>query len=528
MGTIFYLYKHTLKNRIRIALHKPVTYFYIVLFVVYFVMILFSLKVMLEAYEVASPSGMAAVMTAFSFWMIPGNLIAYAKRRGLIYKRSDVHFLFPTPISPKKILLYAHLRTMPTQLIMNLVIALFGGILFRVSWWQLCIYFVFSILIENLIESSIMLLLYGSERISESGRKTVIAAAYGLVGALVVIGFFFYFKETSLSGGNSVLTMAGSFLHSNAVQMVPFIGWYVSVLHLIFVGPTARHLIGTAAYLVFGTVLVVLAFRMKCTGAYFEDAMKFADDYEDLVESRKKGNTNKKLGKKQKFNSASIVYKGSGARAIFYRQLLEYKKNKFFIFDTSTLVALIAGIGCVFLYRKHEMGGLAQFMLPGMSAYLIFCFTALSGKWGKEIASPYTYLIPDSAFAKLWYATAMQHVQAVVNGILITLPGAVVMKLSPLTVILSVAFYVVLNANKLYALAVAEAAVGNVLGTMGKQLFQMFIQGAVIGFAALGAAVGMMLGGINLAYLLMILFLTAATAVFMVIAAWNFYKMETA
>ena len=174
------------------------------------------------------------------------------------------------------------------------------------------------------------------------------------------------------------------------------------------------------------------------------------------------------------------------------------------------------------------MGELTPFMIPGVSAYVIFIFTTLSGKWAKEIASPYTYLIPDTAFRKLWYATAIQHIQALINGLLLTLPGAVVMGMSPLTAALCVVFYVVLSANKLYALAVAEALTGNILGRVGRQLFQLFIQGIVIGFAFLGAFVGFLAGGLNLAYFLMIVFLTLATVLFMLAAALNFYKLETA
>lgn len=123
---------------------------------------------------------------------------------------------------------------------------------------------------------------------------------------------------------------------------------------------------------------------------------------------------------------------------------------------------------------------------------------------------------------------SQQHIQNLVNGCLITLPGAVVMKMDPVTTLLCIVFYAVLSANKLYALAVAEAALGGTLGRVGKQMFQLFIQGFVILFAVIGALVGMALGSVALAYLLMDLFLLAATLVFMVLATLNFYRMESA
>lgn len=523
MGAIGYLYRRTLANRVKTALHKPVTYFYIVLFVFYMAFLPASLKVLVEEAGVDSPGGMAGVLTVFAFWVIPGNLIAYAKRKGLIYRSSDVHFLFPSPVSPKRVLMYAHLKTLPVQTVVNLFVIICGAVLFHVPGWKLAVYFLFSMGVENVLEASIMILLYGTERLEERQRGLVRKAAYGLVGILAVIGLAFYFRE-----GMSLQT-AVHFLHSDAVQLVPVVGWYIAAIHLLFTGATAVNITGTALYLVLVAAAVMAALRMKCTGAFYEDAIKFAEDYEEVLENRRQGGTEKRLGKKQKFGKASVQWKGKGARAIFYRQLLEYKKARFFIFDFTTLFALGAGIVIPWLYvREGGFGAFTPFVIPAVSAYLIFVFTTLNGKWAKELKSPYTYLIPDSSFRKLVNATAIQLIQSLVNGLLITLPGAVVMGLSPVTTLLCVLGYTALSANKLYALAVAEIAVGGVLGATGKQLFQMLIQGIVIGAAATGALLGGMAGGVNLAYLIMDVFLLLFTAAFMVIASLNFYKLETA
>ena len=151
----------------------------------------------------------------------------------------------------------------------------------------------------------------------------------------------------------------------------------------------------------------------------------------------------------------------------------------------------------------------------------------MTGKWARELKSPYTYLIPDGTFKKLWYATAIQNIQYVINGCLMVLPIAFVSKMSPLLAILTVVFYVVLSANKLYAFAVAEIVTGNVLGTTGKQLLQLFIQGMAIGMAAMGGVFGHMLGGVIVSYILMDLFLILYTGIFMVISALNFNRLES-
>ncbi len=527
MGAIGYLYRHIFKNRVRMALRKPVTYVYVVVILFYICVLPYSLQMAAQTYAMDSPSGMAAVLALLAFWTIPANLSAYARRKGLVYQNCDVHFLFPSPVSPKCILLYAHMRTLLLMVLLNLFAVACGRVMFRVEVWKLAVYFVFAVGVENVLEGGFMLLLYGSERLHENGRKMVVWGARALVWVLLLLGIYTYLKE-GLSFGSVV-----DFLHSDGVQLVPVIGWYIAVVHLLFTGATTVNVIGSILYALLFLVTVFLAMRMKCTGAFYEDAIHFAEDYEEVMVSRRQGNMDKKLGKKQKFGKASVTWKGHGAKALFYRQLLEYKKSKYFIFDVNTVVALLAGVGLAWLYTREGgfgelgiFGPLEDFAVPAVSAYLVFVFTSLSGKWGKELLSPYTYLIPDTPFHKLLYATAMHHVQNLVNGCLITIPTALVMGMSPLIVVLSILFYAILSANKLYALAVAEAVVGGTLGRTGKQIFQLFLQGIVIMMAVTGGILGMNLGGIRLAYVMMDVFMALATIVFMVIATLNFCKLE--
>lgn len=525
MRAVCYLYARTMVNRVRKSLRRPVTYLYLAIFLFYITALPFSLKMILTQANLDSPEGMAAVLTVFAFWMIPGNLIAYAKRRGVVYRNSDVHFLFPSPVAPKVVLLYAHIRTLAVQLLLNFCVVLYGRMMFHADIWRLAVYFLFSVVLENLLEGSIMLLLYGSEKMGKDHRDLVVKASYGLVLILVLMGIYAYLQKGLSWGAFS------DFLHSDMVQMVPIVGWYIAVVHLLLTGATAVNTAAAVCYFLLLVLVMTAAWRMKCTGAYYEDAMKFAEDYEEVLESRRQGVTQRRLGKKQKFGKAGVRWRGHGARALFYRQLLEYKKSRFFIFDGGTVAAVLAGVGVAWLYLRE--GGfeflkeLEPFVIPIVASYVIFVFTALNGKWAKELASPYTYLIPDTPFRKLMNATAMQHLQSLAGGILITLPGAVVMKMPLYQAALCVVFYVVFSANKLYALAVVEAAAGSGTGRIAKQLLQMLVQSLAAMAAVMGAMAGYSLGGTVPAYVMMDVCLALFTSIFIVLATLNFYKMET-
>lgn len=167
MKAILYLYFRTFTNRLKKAVRKPITYFYLILVLVYAVLIPITFRTTAANMNMDSPSGITAVFTVFAFWVIPANLNAFAKRKGLLYRSSDIHFLFPAPVSPKQILLYAHLRTLPTTLIMNLFMTVAGGYIFRVEWWKMLLYFLFSVIVENILEAGIMILVYGNEKLDE-------------------------------------------------------------------------------------------------------------------------------------------------------------------------------------------------------------------------------------------------------------------------------------------------------------------------------------------------------------------------
>ena len=70
--------------------------------------------------------------------------------------------------------------------------------------------------------------------------------------------------------------------------MIPLIGWELAVMRLLILGPSTVNVVCTVLYILSFVLLVVLAWKMPCTGQYYEDAMKFADDYQEARKKSKK------------------------------------------------------------------------------------------------------------------------------------------------------------------------------------------------------------------------------------------------
>ena len=130
MKSFVYLYKRTIINRIRKALKRPVTYVAIVFFVLYIAMIFQSLSFSMEAGNFNTIDNLVTMLSITIFWLIPGNLISYAKRKGLLFRPSEVHFVFSAPVSPKMVLMFAGVKSFAINILIGLVINSNSALLF--------------------------------------------------------------------------------------------------------------------------------------------------------------------------------------------------------------------------------------------------------------------------------------------------------------------------------------------------------------------------------------------------------------
>lgn len=523
MSALGYLFRTKLKNQIKKSLKKPVTYIYLLVGLVYIGYILFFISNAPEIFssmqEFLAPVGLVYFLSIIAFVLIPANLITYAKRKGLIFTKADVHFLFTAPVNPKIPLCYAQMKNLLSGAFMSIFLVIIGIWMFHVPLWKMLVYYIFSVIIEGALETSMMVILYANERLTLNTLKKIGYLLYAVLGSLILLGAYLIITK-----GFSMQTAQILFDHP-MLQCIPIIGWQIAVVRLLFLGPDILNICGTFLYCASTIALIAAAIKMKCTGEYYEDAMKFADDYAKAIEKSRKGEVYVKS--KKYLAKAEIVYKGYFGKAIFYRQLLEYKKNRFFIFGISTLCSLGAGILICFILKEKDraMPGL-EFIIPGVMAYVVFIFSGYTTKWLKELENPYLFLIPDTPLKKLWYATAMEHVRSLIDGCLIAIPGSLMLKLPFVQVILLVLLYVCLQANKLYLKVLSEVLVGNVLGSVGKQFFLLFGQAICFGFGIAGAALGAVFISMETGFLLMVIITAAVTFVIGMASSTLFERME--
>ena len=300
---------------------------------------------------------------------------------------------------------------------------------------------------------------------------------YGLLACFVAIALFLLYRE------GFRWDVVFQYLDSPWLCLVPIIGWSLAVMKLIVLGPSAVTVIGTVLYAVSFLLLVAMAARMRCTGQYYEDAEKFADDYQEAQRRNKTGEV-AFVGKKKKYKTARVEYRGGGASAIFYRQLLEYKKERFFIFGFVTLVFLAGGLLTGWLTMREgdamQSAVWRHYLIPGILMYLGFIFSGYKTRWAKELENPYVFLIPDSGFKKMWYATVIDHIRAAVHGLLFVVPAMIGMRMSWWYLPVYLVMQVCMNAVFLYSNTVCRYLLGNVVGDTLLRSLHMIIAWLVI------------------------------------------------
>ena len=522
MKALWYVTKRSMVNQIKKAIKKPVTYLILAVALLY-VFLFGSLFIgWRESGSFTSERSLVTILTVGTVFTFFSNFVTYAKKKGIIFKPSHAHFIFTAPINPKVILLMGAMKNFLLGAVLIPVFFFAEMYVFQIGFFKAFLLSVVVFLLETILEGSLIIFLYANERLSTKITTVLCRGIYVFLFAVVAVGVF-YFQKYGIH-----FESIYRFVDYPIIQMLPVVGWNIALYRLILLGPTTGNVICSILYLLSVAGMFYVAKTMKCTGEYYEDAAKFADDYAEFYKRNKSGEMVFTVGQKKKFKKTKIVqYKGTGAKAIFYRQLQEYKKERFFIFGGMTVAAIVADVVMIW-FLKGKFNAPPEVLLLGLIAYITFVATGYTGKWEKELKTHYLYLIPDSPIRKLWYATLMEHIRSLIDGIVLCVPIGLVWKMPIGYIVMSVVIYAVLQANKLYMRVFAESVIGLSLGTTGRQFVYMLFQSAILGMGiTFGVVTGIFLG-MFWVFPILILYCMLMMIFIMLLASARFEKMEQA
>ncbi|MTI80414.1 MAG: hypothetical protein FH758_05940 [Firmicutes bacterium] len=457
------------------------------------------------------------VMTALLLY----NLYRGTKESSTFFSMGDVHLLFPSPISPKKILLYNMIKQSLLMFVIYGVVlfALFPTLTDIVSVNYHYIGFMYMGYVS-------FVLLFGPLNflVFAAGTKYKIQSMlrgmiYALIGAVVlyVIGSMVYY-DSALQG-----LMQG--LNVWYINYLPVVGWSRAVFMTAITGYSSFSLVALLLQilLIIGTVF----YSYRLADDYYEDVLKATEDKGLRIKNKK--NIKQNQIPKLRFRKGKVEVKkvGTGPWAFVWRMMMEYKRTDLHpYFGLVTVLLLVVGI-TVGYFTKNADTDLPVYIVNGVLAYVLFILSAVKAG-GSELAKPYVFLIPGSYMQKIIAINAMDIIRMAINATIMNLALWIMLKPSLLLMIIMTLFvtsFYILNISSNFVVrlifpnAIDQKALFPLLILL--QVIFLLIPGTIVGglLAAIFQSALVFFAGVALANLIVI-------SVLLVYANVIFEKLE--
>ncbi|MCL6459543.1 MAG: putative ABC exporter domain-containing protein [Gorillibacterium sp.] len=425
MRPLLYVMRRSLINTVKALRRAPaILTLYIIIALFFLLLIIGSFSSNTDTSLIhGSPEIYGLIVTGILLFIIYTSVNRSIKTGSSFFRMADVNLAFTAPLSPKKVLLYGFIKQMGTTLLYvffmvwqlpnlrNLyaingvgMVILLGGFFFLMFLLQV-----------------VGLLIYSWTSRAKQARKLAERIWNGLMFVFVLI------LLAKLVELQDLLAAAKAVLNSHSFELIPLIGWFKVVFMAPITGITSDFYLNVALIIGF-TIAVCFIFYTQKTD-YYEDVLANTEQKETLYAAKRAGKR-PSLTNGIKARKIKQSYGGKGASAIFYRQLLEYKKGGFFLLSRSTLILAVVGFAAQYFLQE---GGLTILLL--FSIYYLFIML-FQGKWLQEMERPFIYLIPASSSVKLFYATLADLIKNFVDGLVLFVVAGIFLHSHPLIMLL--------------------------------------------------------------------------------------------
>lgn len=423
---------------------------------------------------------LVAILFVLLLFISYTSVSAGFKSGGAFFSLQDVNLVFVAPIKQIRILMYGLLG----QAKMSILLGFFLLFQYTVVHVQYGIsYFALVLLVlvygVNFFVSNVLcLLIYCACSSNEKKKKTLKTVFYAVM--LVFAAVIIYFMVTNIELG---FVGAGVLAVSTVGKFLPITGWLCYAYHGMVTANALQILLGlgSCALLLVGLIVALV----KVQPDYYEDVLKTAETNFQKMANAKAGNADT-APEKVKIGKTGIS-NGEGASVFYYKHLIEARRARVFILGTYDLVFLVCtAIFCLFMGKTADGG------FVGVIAMSVYCqlFSVSMGSFGKELAKPWIYLIPEKPFSIILSCIKQSLRSSVVEAVLYS---AIVGTILKVTVLEYVSLFV-LRFALAYMFIVINILTQRVLsGITSKAINLTFLMVVTVIMIAPGVALGILL-----------------------------------
>jgi hypothetical protein len=465
MKPLIYIIKKSVKNSLLGLIRKPAKLiFYIVVFGVFCLMIFLSGNKSKQQ-EILDPALYNTIVGVVILLFTAPDLYSSINNGATFFRGADINLVFTSPTSPQKILVYGFIKQIYSSFLAVFFILFQAPTLYRFNNIKPygVIVAVFGLLLMLIFNSTLKILLYSIA--SKSDRtKVLIKRIFKIMGAFIIIVFFI---ELYIS--NSPAKAIVSLLNNPIISYIPVYGWVRAIIMSSMTGINTMFFVYVALIIASGVLCgyIIQSFELD----YYEDVLASTELKETVISASRRGEKIfRQTGKKPRVRKVQYTKKGKLASAIFWRQILEYKKTGFgFINIGSVLygvIAITSGLYSPFKDMRVILGGMIYFQL-------IFSFTS---KWQKDLSNQYIYMLPDHAFKKVIYATIVDNLKNLIDGTIVFVITGILFKSSILLIILNIIAFVSIGSLFIYGGILTR----RILGSGNNIIFKSLIRIAIL------------------------------------------------
>lgn len=470
MSALLYIIRKQLKNIIRGLSQKPLALIgYILIGLMLVGTLLIVLIIPSGAVRHGSNELFGAIFTGLLIVAMYLGLKQGIEKGSSYFRYSDVNFVFTGPFRPSRVLLYGFIKHMG----MSLLFVLFtifqipnvknNFLLNDYGVWTILL----AVLFYSLLYPIVGMLLYMYASVSSKRRKLTKRILDGLL-VVFLAGLVMEVMEKK-----SLLDGAVAFLNKGIFSWFPLVG------QLKTIAVSAVYGISPVFWLSVGTLVVIIALFIaviyRSDVDYYEDVLGATDQYEQRIQAKRQGRDASVFQRKAR--KVKGGFSSTGAKVIFEKSMLEYRKTSYFMFfDKTSLIIILFGIAMKYLLS--DQGG-SIFITLFFSAYMLFFFI-VQGKWPVELEKPYVFLIPESSSKKLLYTTLPENLKNLLDGVLLFTIAYFVYKTSIPVVLVCIICYTLYGAIYIYADIVSRRMFGRVHSKAMQIFIKLFVSFVVV------------------------------------------------
>lgn len=427
MKPLFYIIRKSIKNWLLQLKHEPLKLVLYILCLVSLCLVFFVNKDTSRSKNILDPMLYSTIVGCVILIFTAPDIYSSINKGATFFRGADINFIFTAPISPQKVLIYGFIKQIYSSFIAVVFVLFQGYTLSRYSNIKSygILVIVFGLFIMLIFTSILKILLYSTASKSVK-NKTIIRNIFKGLGIVIVIAYFIELYVT-MSPGKAIISM----LNSPIIPYIPVYGWVREIIMASMNGISTVFIIYTILIVALGAICCYIIYSMKLD--YYEDVLASTEYKETAISASRNGEQIfMKSGKKPRVRKVQYTRKGKFASAIFWRQILEYKKTGFGLINIGTVIYVVIAITVGIFSPIKDLA----IILGGM-IYLQL-ISNFASKWRKDLTNQYIYMLPDHSFKKIIYATVVDNIKNLIDGTIVFLITGILFKSSIMLIILNI------------------------------------------------------------------------------------------